>query len=117
MYPTEERRVVQALNDLSNPHSLICKPQGRDLIPLADSIPLSTIPMSSGLRREPVSEVFPLEPISELIFEEVCLVQHSHPRCQESSLVENARIGLSVSWARARSERRLSISRKVIIHA
>jgi hypothetical protein len=49
--------------------------------------------------------------ISKSIFEEVGLVQHSYPYRKGSNLAENAGIGLLVSWARARWERRLSILR------
>ena len=55
-----------------------------------------------------------LEVISKSMFEEVILVQCSYSNCKESSLAQHMRVCLSVSWARARSERRLFIVREVL---
>ena len=52
-----------------------------------------------------------VEPISKSIFEEVGLVQRGHTHGKRLNLAENARGDLSVSYARARSKRRLLILR------
>ena len=52
-----------------------------------------------------------LEPISKSIFEAVDLALHGLTHGKRSNLAENARVDLSVSYARARSKRRLLILR------
>jgi hypothetical protein len=52
-----------------------------------------------------------LEPISKSIFEAVGLAQRGLTHGKRSNLAENARVDLSLSYARARSKRRLLILR------
>ncbi len=58
-----------------------------------------------------------LEVISKPVFEEVTLVRRGYPNCKGSNLAEHMRGGLSVSWARARSERRLFIVGEVLVQS